>query len=72
MRTPNTGEQLLVDFSDQANGYRELFQPSEPVVHCADIIDDFVDITGALGRKDLRFRREQVLQGALRSFDLTR
>ena len=45
-------------------------QPVETIVHGDDVIDHFIDIAGAMRRQDVRFGREQVLQGALRALDL--
>lgn len=40
------------------------------MVHGGHVVDDLIDIFGAVRGKDVRLSREQVLQGALRALDL--
>ena len=59
-----------MDFFDQANGDGKLVQASQSVVHRGDVIHHFIHVLRGFGREDMRLGGEEVLQGALRAFDL--
>jgi hypothetical protein len=59
-----------VDLPDQPDRHRQFWESREAEVHGANVVDDFFDVGGATIRGDLGFLGEQVLEGALRAFDL--
>src|SRR2546428_6913950 len=65
-------QQLRVNLADEATRDRKLFQPREAVIHRPDVIHDLVDIARRVCLEHLCFRREQILERTLRSFDLAR
>ena len=65
-------EQFLVNLADEPHGHRQVCEPPEPVIHRPHVVDEFVDVTRAVGGEDLGFSREQVGERTLRSLDLAR
>ena len=72
MRASDVGKQFSVNFADQADRDGKILKPRKAVVHCPDIVDDFVKITRTVRHEDLRLGGEQILQRTLRTFDLAR
>ena len=59
--TTNTSEQTFMNLSNQPDRNRQRLQSVQSVIHRSDVIEDFVDVVGAISRKHLSLGRENVL-----------
>ena len=59
-----------MNLADESYGDGEFGQTGQAVVHCGDVVDDFIDILGSVRGEDFCFCGEHILEGALGSFDL--
>ena len=62
--------QFSVDLPNQPDRHRQLRQPRQAVVHRAHVVQDFVHVARQVGREQLGFGGQHILQGTLRSLDL--
>jgi hypothetical protein len=63
-------KQFGVDFPNQAEREWERGQPVEPIVHGADVVDDFANIVRQVTEIRVELEGENILERALRSFNL--
>ena len=70
VRSTHALEELGMDLADQTQRERKLREPLESVVHRRDVVHDLVDVPRDLRDARLELDREQIVEGALRAFDL--
>ena len=62
-----------MDLADETDGNRQVLKAFEAVIHGSNIVEYLIDVASrTVGRKDLGFRSEYILQGALSAFNLAR